>query len=183
MNYNPKDASQCWPEGDYHGTLVKVEESQSKRSGNDMEAWTFRAYHQDGREQIITDYVVVPSCVFKIKQLAIALGRKDDFENGVFQAADYLKSDVLLALKIEESDEFDDKNKIAKVKAAASTAPAPRPAAQAPRQSATPQRQSLVARPMANVGLAGIQRPPAQPAATQPYDDGDQQFKEDDIPF
>lgn len=115
IDYNPKDAVQCWAPGDYQATLTNVEDKTSK-AGNPMQVWTFRAYHDDGREQLITDYVVIPAATFKIKQLAVALGKKADFDGGTFQADDYINSDVTLELVVDQQDGYDDKNKVKKVR-------------------------------------------------------------------
>jgi hypothetical protein len=169
IDYNPKDAVQCWAPGDYQGTLIKVEDKTSKvksdgSGGNPMQVWTFRAYHDDGREQLISDYVVLPSATFKIKQLALALNKKSDFEAGTFQADDYINADVKLYLVVDKQDGFDDKNKVKKVKSVrddasvGSSAPAPTPAR--------------------NTGGGG--RPQRQPV-NSPV--GEDSFVIDDIPF
>lgn len=165
MQYNPKDASNCWPDGDYDATLTKVEDGVSKKSGNEMQTWTFEVYHNDGRKQIISDYVTVPACTFKIKQLAIAMGQKAEFEAGTFDASNYINSGVIVALITEESDGFDDKNRIKKVKPAGAKVElptsSPRPSvSNNPISAARPQRQ----------------------AVTSPIG-SDEQFKEEDIPF
>jgi hypothetical protein len=77
LDYNPKDAVLCWPEGHYMAELVKVDDATSKvkpdgSGGNPMQILTWNLFHQDGREQAIKDYVVGPSTTFKLRQLAIA---------------------------------------------------------------------------------------------------------------
>lgn len=114
VDYNPKDAVQCWPEGYYDMELIKVEDKVSKSSGNSMQVWTWRATN-DGREQTINDYVVVPAATFKIKQLAAALDKKDIFDAGRFQADDEIGCVVSGFLTIESQDGYDDKNKVKKV--------------------------------------------------------------------
>jgi hypothetical protein len=150
-----QDGSSCWPAGDYDVTLIKVEETTSQKSGNPMEVWTFEAYN-DGRKQLIKEYVVIPAATFKIKQMAIALGRKDEFDSGSFHAEDHLGASFIGTLSIEEGDaNYDDKNRIAKLKPASSGAAAPQ------------QARKTVA--------AGGSRPP--------FDDSAKVFKEEDIPF
>ena len=129
VDYDSKDASNAVPAGDYDGELVKVEDSTSKTSGNPMQVWTFKVF-AEGRTTLVKDYVVIPAATFKIKQLAIALNRKSDFEAKQFQADDYIGAGVVLELTVEQKDGFDEQNKIKKVKAAQSdsqVAPPPAP--------------------------------------------------------
>lgn len=111
INYDPKNVGKAWPEADYHATLTNVEDAVSKSSGDDMEVWTITVYNDAGITQTIKDYVTA-GAAFKIKQLAKALDRKADFESGKFHAEDYIGSSFLASLKIEEDDEYGDKNKI-----------------------------------------------------------------------
>jgi hypothetical protein len=162
LNYDPKDAVQCWPAAEYPGELTKVEEKTSKvkpdgSGGNPMEVWTFRAFNNSA-EQLISDYVVIPAATFKIKQLAEALGRKADFEAGNFQAEDHIGAGVILDLVIDKQDGFDDKNKIRKIKSAGASAPAP-------------------ATPAARLSGGGRPRQPVQSAI------GEDHFSVDDVPF
>lgn len=124
VNYDPQDAVMCWPEGDYPAVLEKVEDKTSKvkpdgSGGNPMQVLTWRLYKEDGREQLISDYIVIPAATFKLKQLAIALGKRDEFEKGTFQADDQVGCNVVAEVGIESQPNYDDKNKIGKVKSAA----------------------------------------------------------------
>lgn len=144
VDYNPKDAVQVWAAGEYPATLTKVEDKISKvkpdgTGGNPMQVWTFRAFNDD-REQLIFEYVVIPASVFKIRQLADALGRHADFDAGTFQADDYIGADVLLDLMIDQQPGYDDKNKVKKIKAAgvpSGAVPQPPMSRQAAREPAT----------------------------------------------
>lgn len=158
IDYNPKDASNCWPEDDYSAVLEKVEDKTSKEKpdgsgGKPMQVMTWSIYHSDGRKQLITDYVVIPNALFKIKQLAVALGKRDQFDDGQFQADDNIGCSVIAHLVIEESEGFDDKNKIGRIKA-----------------------KNAPAKP-AGVREKVLARTGAAPDLTQ------EQFKDDDIPF
>lgn len=165
LQYDPKDASpDVWPKGDYDATLDNVENTNSK-AGKPMQVWTFTVYAPDGSTQEIKDYVVIPAALFKVKQLAIALGKREEFEAATFQPEDNIGCGMTAVLAIEEQQGFDDKNRIAKVKAKAPNGtPVARPA------------------PAPNVGRAGIQRPPKPAPADVPFGD-EKQFVEDDIPF
>ena len=131
LTYDPKDAVICWPTGEYDAVLAKVEDKTSREKpdgsgGNSMQVLTYRVFDADGREQLVSDYIVVPTGTFKLKQLAIALGRKDEFDAGTFQADGQINVNVRVDLAIEKQDGFDDRNKIRKVLSTSKTAAAPR---------------------------------------------------------
>jgi hypothetical protein len=171
LDYNPKDAVSVWPAGDYDATLKTVDTKTSKTSGNPMEVWTFEVYSPDGRQQLISDYVVIPAATFKIKQLALALGRKQEFEAGTFQAEDFIGAAVIAFLTIEQQDGYDDKNRVAKVKA---------PTADPSPPASPPPATRMTARPEP-VGRPAAQQARPRPAAS-PVGAGSE-FKPDDIPF
>jgi hypothetical protein len=128
MRYSAKDAVQPWPAGDYNAEILSVEAATS-RAGNAMEVITFALFSPGGKRRAIKDYIVNPSTIYKLKQLAIALGRKAEFEAETFQASDYIGSGVVAEVVISPGkDGFDDQNAIKKVKAPAADA-APRPIA------------------------------------------------------
>lgn len=177
QDYNPRDAVQVWPAGTYPGTLIEVKDGVSKvkpdgSGGNPMEIWKFRIYHEDGSEQVITDYVAIPKVVWKIKQLAIALGRKDEFEAGNFHAEDHINADIEVDLIVDQQPGFEESNKIKKIKG---TAPS-----ESQRQAAQerPQTQNADQRAAA---LSAMRPAPSQ-KPDQPFG-SEEVFNEADIPF
>jgi hypothetical protein len=170
QNYDPDDANMCWPEGEYDAALIKVEDKTSKvkadgSGGNPMQVLTWRCYHDSGQEQLISDYIVFPNATFKLRQLAIALGKVDEFEARTFQADDNINCTVVAVLGIEKQDGYPDKNKIKKVKAGKGVGPAP---------SQLPPRR--VIDPTAAKARAPGQRPES------PFE-GEPAFTSDEIPF
>lgn len=164
-NYDPDDANLCWPEGEYDASLVKVEDKTSRvkadgSGGNPMQVLTWRCYHDSGQEQLISDYIVFPGATFKLRQLAVALGKVEEFEARTFQADDNIGCTVKAQLAIEKQDGYPDKNKIKKVKSAH--------AAVGPDVSQLPPRKIDAVAAKATVG---------SPISEE------QQFKDDDIPF
>lgn len=124
VQYNPQDAVMVWPEADYQAVLEQVQDATSKPkndgTGNKpMQILIWTIYHSDGREQTIKDYIVIPAALFKLKQLAIALGKRAEFEAGKFQADDNVGCNVVAELLVESSAGYDDKNKIGRIKAKA----------------------------------------------------------------
>lgn len=171
IDYDPKDAVTVWPEADYDAVLKNVEEKTSKTSGNQMEVWTFEVYNDDGRKQTIWEYVTA-TAAYKIKQLAVALGRKSEFDARKFHAENHIGAGVKLALFIDEQLGYEDKNKIGRIKPAdapAASEPAPPPGRQsfAEQNGNRSMKQDILDR----------RQPISSPVGS------DQQFRDEDIPF
>jgi hypothetical protein len=160
IEYDPKDASNCWPEGDYDAVLKTVEDAVSKTSGQPMQVWTIECYNNDGRKQLVTEYVTA-AAIFKLKQLAVALDRRADFEARNFQADDVIGSNFRVHLTVESQDGYDDKNRVGKF---------------LPSQSPATQRPGP--RPAGNVRDFRPARAPSSSPVSE-----DSQFKDDEIPF
>lgn len=181
IQYDPKDAAACWPDVgpdgkpfEYTAQLDTVEEKQSKK-GNDMLVCGMTVWHPDGRTQSITDYIVVPAAVFKLKQMAKALGRLADFEAGLFQPEDHLGATFNVTLAIEQQEGYDDKNKIGKYYPRPTATP--KPAAQATR----PPARDVTGAPT-SIGAGVRQKLADKPKPTNPVSE-DAQFADADIPF
>lgn len=113
QKYDPKDAVQCLPEGEYDAELVSTEDTKSKK-GSPMEKWTWKVFPNEEAAKTVWDYVVIPNAVWKIEQLSQALGKHREFEAGAFAAENYIGETVRVLLNVQKSDEFGDKNGIAK---------------------------------------------------------------------
>lgn len=107
MKYNPQDALDCLPEGEYDATIEKAEETTSK-AGKEMVVLTYRVY--GSREATVKDYIT-EKALFKLKRVAKAIGQEAAFESGVFKAADYEGRNLRLSL-IVKTDDYGDKNEI-----------------------------------------------------------------------
>jgi hypothetical protein len=172
IDYDPKDGVICWPEGGgYEAILESVEDKMSSK-GNAMQEWKWRVYAPDGREQVISDYVVVPTGTFKIRQLAAALGQSDAYQAGQFQADDNIGCKIAADLIIEKQTGYDDKNKIRKY--------APWPPAGG--NGAKDEQQGDYTPPQPQ--RRGTAQPPRhkKPPPEQPFGD-EQVFAESDVPF
>jgi hypothetical protein len=113
VRYDPKNASGALPAGEYDATIKSATDGTS-RAGNSMQTVVFEVYHGTSSFEV-TEYYVDGPALFKYRYLAKALGAGDDFKKGTFDAADYLGQPVRLELRIEEDDEYGDKNRVAKV--------------------------------------------------------------------
>jgi hypothetical protein len=109
-NYNPKDAVECLPEGEYDAELTTVEEKTSKK-GNDMleVVWTVML---NGRAWPVRDYIVQPSGLYKLKMIARALDRLEEFEAAEFDLAAHVGEVMRLYMTVQKSDQFADRNQI-----------------------------------------------------------------------
>lgn len=127
FDYNPEDATSCLPEGD--ATLaIKSCEDKTSRAGNDMAVITFEAYVGE-RKGLITEYVVNPTTLFKLKQIARALGADAEFDAGKFDPAKHIGETLAAVIAIESQDGFDDKNKVKKYLPKGAAAAPPKPPA------------------------------------------------------
>jgi hypothetical protein len=136
FKYNPNDASNVWPSHDdtgapilYDATLYNVLDGVSKSSNQPMQTWEIHVFNAEGQQRTIKEYVTAKA-LFKVKQLADALGKRADFNAGTFKAEDYMGASFMVELSIEDGTEgYDDKNRINKFRnptGAQPATPAPR---------------------------------------------------------
>lgn len=111
FDYDPEDASTCWPEGQYEAVLLKTEDGTSKQ-GNPMLTLTFRVFSPDGNKaQELKEYIV-KATTFKLLRFARAIGKEQEFRDKRFNAEDHLNASVLVTLAIDKQTGYDDKNTI-----------------------------------------------------------------------
>lgn len=122
LNYNPKDASNAFEAGEYLAELTSVVDKESKSSGNPMQVWSIKVEDENGRKLNINEYVTA-SAAYKIKMLASAIGKLEDFENQSFQAEDYIGSSFMVELTVEKTDQYGDQNRIKKYKPSQAATP------------------------------------------------------------
>lgn len=111
IQYNPADAVQCLPEGDYPAVLMDCTEKTSSK-GNDMYELAFTVYAPDGREITVKEYVVMPTFTWKLKKLARAVGRLEEFEAGAFDPSACVGNNVTLTLTVQEQVGYEPKNQV-----------------------------------------------------------------------
>jgi hypothetical protein len=132
ISYNPEDARGSWNPGEYQAILMSVEDKMSK-AGNEMQVWTFEMYDTEGGKRLQREYVTAKAA-YKIKQLANALGRLDDFKAGTFQADGNEGATLILRISIDPTN--DEYNRIDGYLPYEPVAPTPapvRPSVSAPR--------------------------------------------------
>ena len=136
--YDPKDARRCFPEADYDAVVEKCEPHEAKSSGNHGRKLALRVYHGES-SMVLTDYLMAgEKAAWKIKEFAKAIGQVEMFDTGEFDPMNFIGANVRVSLKIEDSSEYGEQNKIGKyLPPVAGAKPiAPRPAPPTPRPSA-----------------------------------------------
>lgn len=111
MRYNPKDAITALPPGPYEAILQKCDESLSKK-GNEMMTLTWKIIAGPNKSREVKDYIVSPATIYKLRNLARAMGKMVEFENASFQPGEFIGCHVTVDLGIEHSQGFDEKNVI-----------------------------------------------------------------------
>lgn len=111
MKFNPDDAVNLMPDGEYDAEIADAEEARSK-NGNDMMKLTVRVF-PGGGPRLLFDYAVVPSTLYKLKQLAGAVGLADKFAKGELQPEDIKGKSVRVTIGTEPAKNgFEPKNKV-----------------------------------------------------------------------
>jgi hypothetical protein len=100
ITYNPKDASNVFPAGNYPATMIQCEETQSN-SGNGMYALQWMVYNGEAK-RTIKDWIVLPSFTWKLKKLAAAFEMMDAFTAEKFNPEDCIGKNALIGLDIRE---------------------------------------------------------------------------------
>jgi hypothetical protein len=115
-DYDPKEAVQVLPEGEYDGELTTVEEKVSAK-GNPMLVLTWAVTMPD-RVHRILEYVVRPSGIWKYKMIAVALGEERAFDHNTFDIHQHVGKFCRLAVGIQKQDNYPEKNVIGQYDAA-----------------------------------------------------------------
>lgn len=142
FDYNPKDASDVLPEGEYESSIYRVSEADkegnplvSKKSGEQMQKVTFEVYAGERRVKL-DQYFTVRSMLWLYKRMAQALGQEDAFRDKKFNAMDHLGAQIRLALKVEDNAQYGEQNRIDKFLPSTMKA-APKPVRTAPTTTTT----------------------------------------------
>jgi len=111
IDYDPKDANHLWDEGVYDAVLSEVSEKYSKSSGKPMYVLQFTAFSGDDK-MTIRDFVVIPSALWKLKELASLFGQSDVFDAGNFDPYMLKGKSLKLSLTIQDNKEYGEQNRI-----------------------------------------------------------------------
>ena len=115
MKFDPAAAVTLIPDGEYDAEIVSAEETKSKK-GNDMWKLAVKVWTGGGGPRVIFDYIVNPGTIYKLKQLASALGKRDLFDSGDMGTQEVTGESVRVSIKTEtdKTGQFEDKNVVAR---------------------------------------------------------------------
>ena len=111
MNYNSDDAKNYLPEGDYIAILAECEETTSKSSGKEMLKCVWEIL-VGPRKVSIWDYIVNPTGLWRLREIAKALGRVGEFDLNQFQLAAEVGIRLQVTLSLEENPKYGPQNRI-----------------------------------------------------------------------
>jgi len=101
--YNPEDAKRpVIDPGTYPATIVAA---THKRSSTDkpMVELIFKVYTEEGERQLWDYMVCDPKAIWKLENLANALGQEDVFATGTFDPAKYVNHNVMVQVVIKKA--------------------------------------------------------------------------------
>lgn len=115
MKFDPKSAYDLIPDGEYDAEIASAEERQSK-SGKDMLKLTLKVWAGTGGPRIVFDYIVNPDSLWRLKQIAGVLGKKELFESGEMGASEIEGESVRVSIKTQKdkSEKFGDRSVVAR---------------------------------------------------------------------
>lgn len=119
MDYNPDDARKTFAAGDYTAELLTSTEKMTKDKGNGskpMLELVWRIFTDDGPTFQLRDWVVVPDGVWKLKKLAQAWDKEEEFKAAKFQPSNHIGAGVIAVIKVKHDDKYGEQNVIANYK-------------------------------------------------------------------
>jgi len=131
MKFDPKAGNSLIPDGEYDAEIATAEETLSK-SGKDMMKLSLKVWAGGGGPRIVFDYLVVPETIWRLKQIAAAIGKLEQYNAGEIHTSDLKGASVRVSVKTQpdKTGKYEDRNVIARYLAAeAGTGPANGPPA------------------------------------------------------
>jgi hypothetical protein len=110
FKYDPQMASACFPPGNYHATLTSVVEGTS-RKGLPMLTLNFDVVDGERRRHV-RGWITNPTSLFMLKELADALDQSAAFASAKFDPEQFVGYEVLVELRVIQTDMFGDQNNI-----------------------------------------------------------------------
>jgi len=120
MKFTPKSDQQLaeeklLPEGQYPFEISGAEDSVSKSSGLDMIVLTVRVFRENGKFDLLTDYLSSSEkAAFKLSNICKAVHLKDKYDAGELDCTDFIGKTgyVKIGIKKDTSRVYPDKNVI-----------------------------------------------------------------------
>lgn len=124
MNYDPKDASNVIPAGEYEASVKAVATEKTDQQGNtrpmktrdgvyDMVQVEYEVYVPGGAaRKLWVYYAASPKALWRYRQLAQAIGQAEAFKNKQFNIADHIGANLKLSLVVEDNAQYGEQNQI-----------------------------------------------------------------------
>lgn len=111
FTYNPDDANPILADGDYEAVIIGAKTGETKKGDQKLEV-TVRAYGPDNKTPLITDNIVAPFGIRRLKQLCAATGVS--FDSGEVAPQAFVGENVRVRTRIRHDDagQYDDQNTI-----------------------------------------------------------------------
>lgn len=115
MKFDPRAANTLIPDGEYDAEIAEAEDTTSKK-GNAMMKLNVKVWAGNGGPRVVFDYIVDPHSIWKLKQIAAAIGKNDVFASGEMGPSHIRGESVRVAIKTQKdkTGEFEDKNVVAR---------------------------------------------------------------------
>jgi hypothetical protein len=113
--YNPNDAVNTLPDGEYAATIEDVVPQISKKAQAqgetepNMHVVTLKVYPQTGQPSRVWDYISYPKGTWKLEEVAVALGQAAAFKAGTFEIESFVGKNVRVYLRTK-TDDYGSKN-------------------------------------------------------------------------
>lgn len=108
MKYNPEDAVNLIPDGDYEASIKAVYDENREgqpiadKSGNPGEMIAFEVYVDGGARTLHETFYSGPKSLWRYAMLASALGESDAFKAAKFNASNHIGTNLNLTLGSRE---------------------------------------------------------------------------------
>ncbi len=110
FKYDPRQSFACFPPGKYTAILTSVVEGES-RKGLPMLTLNFDVVDGERRRHV-RGWITNPTSLFMLKELADALDQSAAFAAGTFAPEHFVGCEVLVELRVIQTDMFGDQNNI-----------------------------------------------------------------------
>ncbi len=111
FRYNPQMAYPCLPPGNYRAVLTDVNETSSQR-GLPMLALDLEVQHDDHRRPLHA-WIANPPSLYLLRELAAAVDEATAIDAGNFDAKQYIGCEILVELRVIQTDLFGEQNGVA----------------------------------------------------------------------
>lgn len=112
-SYEPKDARRCLPEGEYEAVIADCDYGESK-AGNDMATMKVEVTTESGGKVFVRDWLVNHAkMLWKLKDLAKAVGKLREFDEGSFEPHHAVGVPLIVVLSEEEDPKYGEQNRVA----------------------------------------------------------------------